>query len=270
MNDDKSWLDRVTAFFSQEKKTKEDLHALLHEFCKAHIIEADTLSIMEGAIQVSSMRVSDIVVPRSQMTALGSEQDLSVVLAKVLESGHSRFPVFDEKQENVLGVLLAKDLLQLVGRSLDDVHWQELIRPIDVVPESMRLDILFQRLRRHHQHLTMIVDEYGEITGLVTIEDVLEQIVGDIDDEYDVDDESYVKVQDNGQFIVKARMPLREFNDYFEAQLKSGHATTISGYLLNHWHRLPKQGEALTIDGFDFTVLNVDHRRIRLVSIKKS
>lgn len=270
MTEDKSWMDRLTSWFSHETKTRADLLDLLHEFSKANVVEADTLAIMEGAVQVSEMRVADIMVPRSQMTTLSSGESLTAILAKVHESGHSRYPVLDEKNEAVVGVLLAKDLLQLIEPAPDStLQWSDFIRTIDVVPDSMRLDILFQRFRRHHQHLAVIVDEYGEWVGLATIEDVLEQIVGDIDDEYDVDDESFVKVQDNGQITVKARMPLRDFNDYFEADLATEQGSSISGYLLGLVHYLPKQGEVISKDGFEFTILNVDHRRIKLIAVKK-
>ena len=268
MTEDKSWLERFTTLFSHEKKTRADLLTLLQAFAKAQVVEADTLAIMEGAIQVADMRVADIMVPRSQMTSLSTSDSLSEILAKVHESGHSRYPVLDEKSETVLGVLLAKDLLQLIGQPLETFQWSDFIRTIDIVPDSMRLDILFQRFRRHHQHLAMIVDEYGEWVGLATIEDVLEQIVGDIDDEYDVDDESYVTVQDNGQITVKARMPLRDFNEYFNADLSTEQGSSISGYLLSQVHYLPKQGEVISKDGFEFTILNVDHRRIKLIQVK--
>lgn len=268
MSDDRSWLERLTSWFPHEKKTSEALHALLHEFHGEKVIEADTLAIMEGALQLASMRVADIMVPRSQMITLSATESLPDVLAKVHEAAHSRYPVFDENQSELVGLLLAKDLLPWIGQPLDSIVWSDAIRPLDVVPDSMRVDILFQRFRRHHQHLAVIVDEYGEMVGLVTIEDVLEQIVGDIDDEYDVDDESYVKMQDNGQIHIKARMPLREFNDHFATQLPTDQASTVSGYLLNRLHYLPKQGEVITADGFEFTILNVDHRRIRLIGVK--
>lgn len=268
MSEEKTWLERLTSWFPHEKKTSEALHALLHEFHRDDVIEADTLAIMEGALQVASMRVADIMVPRSQMTTLSVSESLHDILAKVQESGHSRYPVFDENQAELVGLLLAKDLLAWIGQPLEHIEWSDVIRPLDVVPDSMRVDILFQRFRRHHQHLAVIVDEYGEMVGLVTIEDVLEQIVGDIDDEYDVDDESYVKVQDNGQIHIKARMPLREFNEYFAAHLTTEQGSTISGYLLNRLHYLPKQGEVIKADDFEFTILNVDHRRIKLIGVK--
>ncbi len=266
---EKSWIERFTSLFSHEKKTQADLVALLQEFSKDQVVEADTLAIMFGAMQVSEMRVADIMVPKSQMITLLESDSLMQVLAKIHESGHSRYPVMDEKNDHVLGVLLAKDLLPLIGQPLTEFHCADFIRSIDVVPDSMRLDILFQRFRRRHQHLAIIVDEYGEWVGLATIEDVLEQIVGNIDDEYDVDDESYVNVQENGQINVKARMPLRDFNEYFNVNLATEQGSSISGYLLSQVHYLPKQGEVITADGFEFTILNVNHRRIKLIAVKR-
>lgn len=267
MNDEKSWLERFIALFAHEKKTRADLVALLHEFSKEKVVEADTMAMMEGALQIADMRVADIMVPKSQMTTLSCADSLADVLAKVHESNHSRYPVLDEKNEAILGVLLAKDLLVMIGQPL--MPWSDFIRSIDIVPDSMRLDILFQRFRTHHQHLAMIVDEYGQWVGLATIEDVLEQIVGAIDDEYDVDDESYVNVQGNGQICINARMPLREFNAYFKADLATDQGSSISGYLLSQVHYLPKQGEVIKADGFEFTILNVDHRRIKWIAVVK-
>ncbi len=266
---EKSWIERFTSLFSHEKKTRADLLALLHEFSREQVVETDTMAIMFGAMQVSEMRIADIMVPKSRMTTLSESDSLTDVLAKIHESGHSRYPVMDEKNEQVLGVLLAKDLLPLIGQPASDFHCADFIRGIDIVPDSMRLDILFQRFRRRHQHLAIIVDEYGEWVGLATIEDVLEQIVGDIDDEYDVDDESYVTVQENGQINVKARMPLREFNAYFKANLATDQGSSISGYILSQVHYLPKQGEVIKADGFEFTILNVNQRRIKLIAVKQ-
>lgn len=268
MNDERTWLDRITHWFHREPTSSQELIELLRDVKDMGVIDSDALAMIEGILQVAEMRVEDIMVPRSQMVFIAAEEKPVDFLPKVRASEHSRFPVLDEDNEKVLGILLAKDLLQFIEGDISDFRWAEFLRPAHLVPDSKRLDKLLQEFRATHQHIALVVDEYGVVTGLVTIEDILEQIVGEIEDEYDVDDEMYVKHQDDGQYIVKAQMPLQEFNEYFHTNFPDTEASTIAGYLLQQLQRLPQRGEIVHLANCEFSVLHADHRRIRLLAVK--
>ena len=271
MSDEKNWLDKITHWFDRVPEDKMDLLELLKEIKEAHIIDAESLAMIEGVLQVSDLKTEQIMIPRTQIIAVTESESLAEFLPKIAESGHSRFPVFDDKLTEVKGILFAKDLLQLLLPTADKAKFNisEYIRPAMVVPETKRLDSLLQEFKYSHQHMAIAVDEYGGISGLVTIEDVLEQIVGEIDDEHDMNgDEVYVKSQPNGAVVVKTRMPLEEFNQYFGTRFDVHSASTIGGYLLNQWHRLPRRNEILRLDNLIFTVVRADHRRLHLVSVR--
>lgn len=269
MRDELSWFEKLERFFQREPESREDLIDLLHGLTAKQILDAEALAMIEGVLQVADMKVVQIMVPRPKISAIQENETCQEVIQKVHETGHSRYPVFDKDREMVKGILFAKDLLQYAGQAIpEEIDWDEFLRPALVVPETKRLDSLLQEFRRTHQHMAIAVDEYGMMTGLVTIEDILEQIVGEIDDEFDVDEEHhYVKIQPDGTAVVKAVMPLELFNEQFHTHYLTDQASTIGGYLLNQWHRIPRKGEVLKAGDLVFTVLRADHRRLHLISV---
>ena len=249
---------------------RDELIERLHDAEAADIIDPDTLAMMEGAVLVSENKVRDVMIPRSQMTFVDEDQERAELLKVVTESGYSRFPLFDDKRERVLGIVLAKDLLSIFSSSTDEVpDLRDISRPAQFVPESKRLNILLREFKTSRNHLAIVVDEYGGISGMVTIEDVLEQIVGEIDDEHDFDDEEMIKAHRRGRWTVKAHTPLSEFNETFGSSLRSGDYDTIGGFLMGELGRLPKRGETFPIPGYDITVLRADRRRARLLKVVK-
>ena len=232
------------------------------------LLDADALSIIEGALQVSSMQVRDVMIPRSQVVTVTAKLAASEVIELVIKASHSRFPVVGENVDNVMGILLAKDLLPLVLNSNGDkFKLKDIVRPATFVPESKRLNVLLREFRETRHHMAIVIDEYGSVSGAVTIEDVLEQIVGEIEDEYDVDDESYIKKFDEENHIVKALTPLDEFNNYFDTKFSEQESTTVGGLVLQHFRHIPERGETVNIGPFLVTVLNADSRQIKLIKV---
>ncbi len=233
------------------------------------VIDADTVAMMEGALAVSEAHVADIMVPRAEIVAIDEDQQPADFLAAVIESGHSRFPMFDDKHEKVIGILLAKDLLRLVAPDADDspAPLKDMLRPAVFVPESKRLSVLLREFRSNRNHLAIVVDEYGEVSGLVSIEDVLEQIVGEIGDETDVDDEEMIRRHREDRYTVRARTPISEFNEYFNARLPADEYDTVGGLVLQAFGALPGRGEEVHLGGFRFKVLRADPRRIHLLRV---
>jgi magnesium and cobalt transporter len=275
MNEDKTWFEKVQHWFNRVPEDTVELIELLREVCKEGVIDANALMMLEGVLEVSELTVSQILVPRAQMTSLCVTEKPKDFIARVAESGHSRFPVFDAKYEHVVGILLAKDLLSLLVDSdkMTNFDFEEYVRTVMIVPETKRLESLLQEFRQASQHMAVAVDEYGSVVGLVTIEDILEQIVGDIADESDTEeDQGYiVKPQADGSFVVKAMMPLHEFNEYFATQYpEQSAANTIGGFLMAQAHRVPRKGEVFHLGDFTFTVLRADYRRLSLLSVKPS
>ncbi len=271
MSEEKNWLEKITHWFDRIPGNKGELIELLREIKITKIIDSESLAMIEGVLQVSQLTAAQIMVPRAQMVFVDESENPEAFLQRIKDSGHSRFPVFDAAHEQVRGCLLAKDLLQLLidPSANKSFQFDEYIRPALVIPETKRLDSLLQEFKRSHQHLAIVVDEYGSIIGLVTIEDVLEQIVGEIDDEHDTDEGgNFVKTQADGSVVVKAIMPLKEFNEYFHTNFDLKKAETIGGLLLSHWHHLPRQQESLTLEGLTFTVIRADHRRIHLLAVQ--
>ncbi len=264
----RSWLERLSQALLREPQDREQLVTLLRDAEQRHLLDAQALAMIEGVLQISDMQVRDIMVPRTQMVVIEEHAELQDFLPMVIESGHSRFPVIGENKDEVVGILLAKDLLAY-SSEITQSHFnkREILRPAVFVPESKRLDKLLQEFRHNRNHMAMVVDEYGGIAGLVTIEDVLEQIVGEIEDEYDIDDESYIKPHSRTQFIVKALTPIEEFNHYFNAQLEANGFDTIGGLVTHAFNHLPKRGETIRLDPFRFKVLHADNRRIRLLRV---
>ncbi len=231
---------------------------------------ADTLAMMEGLGHVADLRVNDIMVPRSQMTVVSYDMELRQILKIVMDSGHSRFPVTGDDLDDVRGVLLAKDLLRCLGPGESAEGFADCIRPQTMVPESKRLDVLLDEFRKNRSHMAIVVDEYGGTAGLVTIEDVLEQIVGDISDEHDVTESEYIYDRGHGCYSVKALTPLTFFNRYFECDLRRGDVDTVGGVVIEALGHVPERGEAVAVGDFLFEVVNADSRRVHLLAVRKS
>ena len=264
----RSWIDKITQLFSDEPTDTKSLLELLRNAEQDKVLDADALSIIEGALQVSSMQVRDIMIPRSQVVTVAANLPAKEIIELVIEASHSRFPVVGDNVDNVIGILLAKDLLPLsLGGSKGKFDIKDVVRPATFVPDSKRLNVLLKEFRETRQHMAIVIDEYGSVSGAVTIEDVLEQIVGEIEDEYDVDDESYIKKFDEGNHIVKAITPVDEFNEYFKTNFSDQEFTTVGGLVLQQFGRIPERGETLHIGPFLVTILNADSRQIKLIKV---
>ncbi len=279
MNDDssgtpspsnKSWLEKISQAFSAEAKSDTDVLEFLREAEKNNIIDSDSMSIMEGAMQVTDMQVREIMIPRSQMVMVKASQDPSEYMKDIIESAHSRFPVQGDAPDDILGILLAKDLLNLMLQDkLKKDALTDVLRPATFVPESKRLNKLLKEFKTTRNHMAIVIDEYGGVAGLVTIEDVLEQIVGEIEDEHDFDDEVMIKKRSDAEYIIKAITPIDEFNEYFGTSMDEDEFDTIGGLILKEFGRVPKRNEQVKFNGFKFTILNADNRSIRLIQANK-
>ena len=260
----RSWLDRISAAISGEPTSSEDLIELLRDVQADGVIGSDTLRMMEGAIGIADMTVGDVMVARAQMVALPADGKLLDLMKQVVESGHSRFPVHGEDKDEILGILLAKDLLRGVvcDNAASSIH--ELLRPAVLNPESKNLNILLREFRQSRNHMAIVIDEYGGVAGLVTIEDVLEQIVGEIDDEHDdaSDDGLLIAAQADGQFVVDALTPIADFNERFGADFDDDEYDTIGGLITAAIGHLPEAGEELTLGRFRFRVARAVARRL--------
>ena len=264
----KRWVEKISQLFSGEPHDLDDLLGVLRGARENKLLDTDALAMIEGVLQVSQMRVRDIMIPRVQMVVLPQEAELESIFPLVIEFCHSRYPVIDGDRSKVVGVLLAKDLLAHVLQH-KTMTVKDLMRPVSVVPESKRLNVLLQELRTNGNHMAIVVDEYGQAAGLVTIEDVLEEIVGEIEDEHDDhDDEGYVFQRNTNEFIIKALMPIDEFDTYFATQLATDEYDTIGGFLVNQLEHMPKKGESLVIDKLRFEVIRADNRRVHLIKLK--
>jgi magnesium and cobalt transporter len=266
----KSWLDNLAGIFSGEPSSTGDLTKLLREAEKNQVLDFDALSIMEGALQVADMQTREIMIPRSQvvMVKLGMETD--ELLSLVIESGHSRFPVISDGPDDVVGILLAKDLLTLaLAEQGSKFNLKDILRPCIAVPESKRLNYLLQEFRSTQNHLAVVYDEHGGVAGIVTIENVLEQIVGDIEDEFDVDEEDFIKQLPDGYHTVNALTPIPEFNEHFGSGFSEEEFDTIGGIVINHFGHVPKRGEKIEIEGYVFEVLSSDQRRVKLLQLTR-
>ncbi len=265
---DRGWLERLSMALTGEPSSRSELIETLRAAEQRQLLDAEALSIIEGALVVAEMQAREIIIPRSQVAVVRMDMSTEELLQVVIESGHSRFPVIGESPDDVIGILLAKDLLPLALKGKKTkFNLKDLLRPCTAIPESKRLNILLQEFRATHNHLAVVYDEYGGVSGIVTIEDVLEQIVGDIEDEYDLGDEDFIKPHAEGDYTVKALTPIDEFNDFFKANFSEEAYDTIGGIVTQHFGHLPERDEEVTIDGFKFKVLNADNRRIRLLHL---
>lgn len=263
-----TWLERLSQVLLREPKDREQLVTLLHDAQERDLLDASALKMMEGVLQISEQQVRDIMVPRAEMVVIEHSQSLKEILPSVIESGHSRFPVIGNNRDDIEGLLLAKDLLQFQLKQDIEFDIKKLLRPVMVVPESKRLDVLLQEFRAQHSHMAIVVDEYGSVAGLITIEDILEEIVGDIEDEYDEEEGSAnIFLKGGNHYIVKALTPIEEFNEYFKTDLDDSDVDTIGGIVVRAFGRVPKKGEITIINSFKFKVLQSDNRRLYLLRV---
>ena len=263
----KSWMERIGQIMGGEPQDREDLLEILREAEEKHLLDKYALKMLEGVLQVSEQRARDVMVPRNKMIVLKKDASLEEIYPAVIEYGHSRFPVISEDKSEVVGILLAKDLL---AHALDrkDIKVEELMRAATVVPESKRLNVLLKEFRTKRSHMAIVVDEYGAVAGVVTIEDVLEQIVGEIEDEHDYADEEYITKRNDKEYVVQALTPLEDFNEYFKADLDTEEFDTIGGFIVGRLEHMPKKGEKVEQGRFRFEVLRADGRRVHLLKLK--
>lgn len=265
--EEKSWLEKIADVFSGEPKSRDDLHDLLVEAEHNEIIDRDALKIMEGALHVGDMQVREIMVARAQMEVIKADEPLQNILPIIIETAHSRYPVIGESADEVLGILLTKDLLPHILQGTDHFDIKAVLRPTVFVPESKRLNVLLREFRESRNHMALVIDEYGGVAGLVTIEDVLEEIVGDIEDEYDVEEEGNIKRVSETDFLVKALTPIEDFNETLQADLSDDEVDTIGGLLLRKLGHLPQRGEVVAIGRFQFKVMQADKRQVHMLRV---
>lgn len=266
----RSWLEKLTHFLHPEPQDRNELLALLEEAVAHKLIDPDALEMIEGVIDVSEMQVRDIMVPRSHMVVVEIDDKPIEFIAAIKQSGHSRFPIIGETRDEIIGILLAKDLIDInFHQETPAFNLRDLMRPAYFVPESKRLDVLLREFRQKSNHMAIVVDEYGGVAGLVTIEDILEEIVGDINDEHDISEDAHIKKTPNATFLVRALTPIDDFNEYFETELSEDDFDTIGGLITQTLGHLPKRGEVVTIGRFEFKILHADSRRVRLLEVTK-
>ena len=259
----KTWVEKIGAAFSSQPQDRNQLLEFLNMACEQGIVDADALAMMEGALEVSETQVRDAMIPRSQMVVVHNDSDLDEFLPRILESGHSRFPVIGEDKDEVVGILMAKDLLPHLASGGEKFDLADAIRPAVVIPESKRLNVLLRDFRVSRNHMAIVVDEYGGVSGLITIEDVLEEIVGEIDDEYDEEEEALVLQLGENRYQVQALTPIDDLNDQFKSDLSDDDYGTVGGLLLAEFGRVPEYDDVVTLaDKFEFRVIKADSRRI--------
>jgi len=265
----KSWWARLARAWSGELQSREDVIAMLAEARSKGLLEASEQLMLHGVLRVSEEQVRDVMIPRSQMVVLAREAEPAEWLQTIIASGHSRFPVIGEDRDEVLGVLLAKDLLRMYAEgNPSNVEAQKLMRAPVFIPESKRLNTLLNEFRESHNHIAIVVDEYGGVAGLLTIEDVLEEIVGEIDDEHDPDDDHDVQVDEKGGYIVRALMRVEDFNENFSSDLSDDEYDTIGGLIIHELGRMPRRGDTVDLAGFRFKVLRADRRRVDTLHVQ--
>ncbi|WP_043530375.1 HlyC/CorC family transporter [Litchfieldella xinjiangensis] len=267
----KSWLEKFFSAFSTESdepSSRDELLEFLREAGSRLRLDQDAITIIEGALQISDQQVREVLIPRSQVTAITIDQPTEEYLPVILETGHSRYPVVGENLDEVLGILLVKDLLPLLCQkqaSQDSFELRSVLRPAMFVPESKRLNSLLKEFRDTHNHMAVVVDEYGGTAGIVTIEDILEQIVGDIEDEHDIDEEEDIRDLGDGSYAIRALTPIEDFNERFDTEFSDEAFDTVGGLVMQRFGHLPRRGEHADLGIWRFTVLNADNRRIRLL-----
>ncbi len=264
----RAWFERLRQALSGEPRDRDELLELLHDAQQRNLFDTDAQAMLEGVLQVADMQARDIMIPRAQMVVLEKDAALREVMAVVVDSGHSRFPVVGERRDEVVGIVLAKDLLEHFLENPDgQFNIREYLRPAPFVPESIRLNVLLKNFRASRNHMAIVADEYGGAAGLVTIEDVLEQIVGEIDDEYDVEDEARILKHTDKRYTVKALTPIEDFNEYFATDFSDTEFDTVGGLVMHAFGHLPKRGEKTLIGNLRFKVIRADSRRLHLLEV---
>ena len=263
-----TWLERLGALLMREPEDREQLIELLRSSYERNLLDSDALSMIEGVLQVSELQARDIMIPRAQMDAIDIGEAPDKFIPLVIQTGHSRFPVIEGNKDDVIGILLAKDLLRYYAGE-EEFNVRDMLRPAVFIPEAKRLNVLLKDFRANRNHMAIVVDEYGGVAGLVTIEDVLEQIVGDIEDEYDFDEtEDDIIADKGGAYRVKAVTGIANFNAVFHTGFSDADNDTVGGLVLSRFGRMPKRGEQLSFDGLTFKVLRADSRRLHLLQVE--
>jgi magnesium and cobalt transporter len=263
-----NWLERLTAFLLREPEDREELVELLHSAFERHLLDADALGMIEGVLQVGDLQVRDVMIPRSQMDVINVDDAPDEFIPFVMDAAHSRFPVYDGSKDNIIGILLAKDLLRYYAGQ--EFNVRDMLRPAVFIPESKRLNVLLKDFRNNRNHMAIVVDEYSGVAGLVTIEDVIEQIVGDIEDEYDFDETEDNIIQDRqGRWRVKAITPIADLNDVLASGFSDAEVDTVGGLVVAEFGRVPKRGDAVSFGGYHFQVLRADSRRIHSLLVER-
>lgn len=276
MNEDRSgqssaqrtWLEKLSQVLLGEPRDRQQLIEILRESQQRHLLDQDALAMIEGVLEVSEMQVRDIMIPRAQMVVVERDASLKEILPIITQSAHSRFPVVGDSKDEVIGILMAKDLLAYFINGRDQTfNVRDILRPVVFIPESKRLNVLLNEFRSSRNHMAIVVDEYGGAAGLVTIEDVLEQIVGEIIDEHDIDEGTYIMKHSDANYTLKALLPIEDFNEYFGTDFSDDEFDTIGGLVMNAFGHLPKRGEVRDIGRYRFKVLHADSRRIHLLQL---
>ena len=263
-----SLMERISHWLMREPEDREQLIELLHAAYENNLMDADALAMIEGVLQVSEMRVGEIMVPRAQMDVIDINDAPEKFIPYLIETAHSRFPVIDKDRDDIIGILLAKDMLRHYAE--DDADIRGMLRPAVFIPESKRLNVLLKEFRSNRNHIAIVVDEYGGVAGLVTIEDVLEQIVGDIEDEFDFDEtEDNIVHEKDGTFRVKASTEIEDFNDMLGVNFSDEEFDTVGGLVIARFGHMPKRGEWVSLDGLNFTVLRADSRRLHSLRVMR-
>ncbi|MCK5877089.1 MAG: CBS domain-containing protein [Candidatus Marithrix sp.] len=270
MNFIKNWFHNIKQQ-NTEPHSKEQLIVLLNNAKRHNLLSAETLGMIEGALQMSEQHARDVIIPRSHMVVLELHESPDNLVKIIVESGHSRFPVIGDNRDEIQGIFLAKDLLDYYAKGTEaQFDMRDMMRPAIFIPESKRLNVLLREFRTSRNHMAIVVDEYSGVAGLVTIEDVIEQIIGEIDDEHDIDDQVFISLRKDGSCIIQALTPIEEFNEYFKTDLNDEEFDTISGLLLQAFGYLPKRGEKIELGNFTFEVMRANSRRINLLRVKNT
>jgi len=264
---EKTWLGKLANAFSGEPQSRDELAGTLRAAYENKIIDHDALEIIEGALHVSDQQVREIMIPRSQMVVIQHDASLEDILKLVIDSSHSRFPVIGDNADDITGILLAKELLPLVLTGRENFDIAKVVRPATIIPESKRLNVLLREFREQRYHMAIVVDEYGGIAGLITIEDILEEIVGDIEDETDEDEGAMIRPQSDKTYLVDALTPIEDFNEYFDTGISDEDFDTIGGIIVQAFGRMPKVDESVRVDNFLFRVAEGDSRQVKLLEM---
>lgn len=265
---EKSWIERLANAFSSGPKNNDELLEILREANQKDLVNNEVLGIMEGALGVSDVQVEDIMIPRPQMIVVKIDQTPEEMLKTIIESGHSRFPVIGESIDDIRGILLAKSLLPLILEGINNFDIISAMHSANIIPESKKVNDLLKEFRENRYHMAVVVDEYGGVSGLITIEDILEEIVGEIEDETDTEeDDKFIRKLDNDDFLIKALTPIEEFNEFFDSDLDDEEYDTVGGLLMKEFGHLPRRDEVTNLGKFRFSVINADNRKIHLLKM---